>query len=162
MERDAYEKWVLFQEEISDKKMKEKDPALRSALSKYTGLVIRLAGLMGVIMNDGSRPGYITNEAFNHALQLINFCEDNLNYLFKETEKEKYEEIIALMKVNAIYDEMSVRNLYKEHPRYFGYSPKDAMKIVQKLEAANIVQVYKENKSTKIRINPEIANNSNT
>lgn len=156
LDDEAYELWMNFLGENSHKKETEKNPAIVSAISKYTGLILRLCGVLEVIKCNGNRPTFVSASTFKTAWQMIDYAELHLRHIFSLDEKRKVDNIISAFKTGSIEDETTVRDLYRFHQKLFGKDANEVMKVLERLAMRGIIKVIKDGRTNKIKINPAI------
>ena len=152
----SYNRWMNFQERTKDRIISCENSILGSVYSKYDGLVIRLAICLEVLKNDGNRPNFISDEIYQIAEDLIEYCALNAEHLYSGPKLKKYDEIVTLFKMSIIPEEISVRDLYKKHTRLFGNNADEAMQVLKVLFEHNIIGFFKDRKSDKVRVNPKL------
>ena len=156
LDEDAYPLWMDFLNKTQHKKSTEKNHAIVSAISKYDGLVLRIAGNLEAIKNNGRKPKSISADTFNNAVEIIQYAEGHLRFIFSIQEKKSQDNIINMFRTAIIEDETTIRDLYKHHQKAFGKTATEAMKVIEKLVNRNIVKVVKDGRANKIKINPAI------
>lgn len=156
LDMPAYHKWMEFQKQTQRKKVNEKNTSLASAISKYDGLIIRIACCLETMAQNGNRPECISEASFDIALEMMAYLEAHLRYLFNVGEVKNLKEIVRQMQMSIIPDETTVRELYKFHTGLFGNSSDEARNVLKILFEHNVIRFYKEGKSEKIRINPRL------
>lgn len=144
----ATEAWQAYQEELHTRIVKE-IPALSSYLSKQIGSVVRIASLLGQM----NREETVSLETYQNAEGLINWIEESTRYCFDMGNAKEDEAIINQMREGGIEDETTMRAFARD------YAPRDRAKannLITRLEKRNIVRCFKDGKSTKIKINPNL------
>ena len=152
----AYELYREFSEWLSEKSRDEKNNAIRSAIEKYSGYVLRISGNLEVIKNKGRKPDSITSETFNTAWEIIKYTESHLRYMFKFHEKKRFCDIIELLRTSIVTDETTIRDLYRSYQREFGNNVTECKEILRKLADRNVVRLIKDGKAYRIKVNPAI------
>lgn len=153
---DSYSLWKKFSENLSSKIERENNAIIKSSLSKYSGLILRLCGNIEVIKAGGVKPPFITSETFNEAWEIIRYAESHLRYLFSLHKTKEQDNIINMLRTAMIEDETTIRDLYRNHQRVFGKNATEAMKVIEGLAKRNILKVVKDGRTNKIKINPTI------
>lgn len=153
---DAAKRWMEFQEDINRKKIAEKSSVIESSLSKYTGLCLRMAGNIEVLKNDGKKPKHISLETISTCIEIMEYAEAHLRFVFKLSEEKNIENIINSFKTSVVEDETTIRDLYRHHQGMFGRNATEAMEMLEKLVKRNIVKIVKSGRSCIIKINPDL------
>jgi hypothetical protein len=144
-----------FQDEIYEKQKDEED-AIITALGKYVGYSVRMAGVLEVMKNNGKRPKEISHETMKNSIEIMRYFESHFRYLFNMSRESDVEQIISAFKTGVVEDETSVRDLYRHHQKLFGKNANETMLTLERLADRNILTVRKQGKSNFIKINPEL------
>lgn len=156
LNEDGWKLWKKFSDANNFKIKNEANDAIKTALGKYSGLILRLCGNIEVIKCGGRVPQFISSDTFQTAWEMIDYAEAHLRYLFGKHENRTFDKIISMLKTSIIEDETTMRDLYRNHQTIFGRNPTDAMKVVEKLIKRNLMKVIKDGRTMKIKVNPAL------
>jgi hypothetical protein len=154
----AYLELKLFLERNAKRIHDEKESMLSSYWGKLSGNVVAVSFLLEYLKTEGQ----INNISKGSMLDAIQILEDyNVKYirntiqdaLSKVTPMAK--ELAYLIEIGSIADDMSFREIHRNNQRVFK-SAEDVKLAVDKLEEHNYVISYRDGKSRRIRINPEL------
>ena len=148
---EATEEWMKYQKAIREKQ-KDLSSVGQSFLSKQVGLVVRMSSLLAQIQGHK----IITGELYAQAEKIMDWVESSSMKYVNHGDNWQEEELIKMLRMRAIDNDTSIRDLYRLNQRFFGKGLDTALVVLEKLHKRNIIKVYRDGKSNKIRINPNL------
>ena len=149
---EATAEWMAFQRAVSDEQKQSKDVVFESYLSKQVGLVVRMASLLAQIEGET----VITGERYKQAEQIIGWAKQSAQRYYQIGLLKEEQTLIGMLKGRIIEDNVSVRDLYRHHSRFFGRDYSSTMDILSDLHNRHILKVYRDGKSYRVMINPNL------
>lgn len=149
--RDATSEWMAFQKKIAKEQRSIKDSVYESYLSKQVGLVVRIASLLTQI--EGQT--IVDSSTYKRAEQIIEWAKRSASLCYNRGQRIEEATIIEMFKSRMIEDDTTVRDLYRNHSRYFG-TYDSTMAVLEQLHRRQVCRVYRDGKGMRVRINPNL------
>lgn len=148
---------LAFEDKMNTMSFTENSDAIGSFWGKFTGKIVKVASLIEFIKNEGKFTDKISMGSIKDAIYIMNRQINHIKNIFPKETADDIIEIVDLMRSGIIQNDMNMRELGRNHSKYF--SPNNIEKknrIIRELHSRHIMKVNKEGKSTKISISPYI------
>lgn len=151
----AYEELMEFEDRVLTMIHGERVDAIGSFWGKFTGKVVKVASLLEFVKNDGEFPKEISLQSLREAIYIMDRQMTHIRRIFPRDGIVGLDEVVDLIRSGIINTGMTIRDLTRQHKKYFGN--KDSKNtLLRELERRNIIRVEKQGHSLAIRVSPHV------